>query len=62
MFWLVLALTLCLPVERVLFPDTHQQRPALVYLTRGLVTALLTLLATAMLVGKSYNPFLYYRF
>ena len=61
-FWLLLALTLCLPIERVLFPDKVQPRPAHVYLVRGLVTALLTLLATAMLVGKSYNPFLYYRF
>jgi len=55
------AVTLCLPVERFIFPDTHVHG-ARVALSRGLATVLFTLLATAMLVGKSYNPFLYYRF
>ncbi|MBE2251716.1 MAG: MBOAT family protein [Myxococcus sp.] len=61
-FWLVLAVALCLPLERFVFPDTQTPRPALVHLSRGLATVLFTLLATAMLVGKSYNPFLYFRF
>jgi alginate O-acetyltransferase complex protein AlgI len=61
-FWLVFALALCLPLERRVFPDTQHERPAFVHLGRGLATVLFTLLATAMLVGKSYNPFLYYRF
>ncbi|MBL8920209.1 MAG: MBOAT family protein [Myxococcaceae bacterium] len=61
-FWLAFAVTLCLPLERLVFPDTQHERPPLVHLGRGLATVLFTLLATAMLVGKSYNPFLYYRF
>jgi alginate O-acetyltransferase complex protein AlgI len=60
--WLVVALTLCLPLERFVFPDTQEPRPAFVHLGRGLATVAFTLLATAMLVGKSYNPFLYFRF
>lgn len=60
-FWLLFAIVLCLPVERFVFPDTHAHG-ARVALSRGFATVLLTLLATAMLVGKSYNPFLYYRF
>jgi len=60
-FWLAFAVVLCAPVERLVFPDTHQHRP-LAQVVRGFAMAGLTLLATAMLVGKSYNPFLYYRF
>lgn len=60
-FWLAFALVLCAPVERYLFPDSHQHKPVM-HLVRGLAMAAFTLLATAMLVGKSYNPFLYYRF
>ena len=31
-------------------------------ITRRTALSAITLLATAMLVGKSYNPFLYFRF
>jgi hypothetical protein len=58
---LVLALVLCTPVERLLVVPAD--RPSLgAQWARGLAMAALTVLATAMLVGKSYNPFLYYRF
>ncbi|MDX2013209.1 MAG: MBOAT family O-acyltransferase [Myxococcaceae bacterium] len=61
-FWLPLALVLCLPLERWLFPKSQASTSAVGHLARGFATAGLTLLATAMLVGRSYNPFLYFRF
>lgn len=65
-FWLLLALLLCLPVyhwfnRRVRRQVTIHNRP---YFLLGSMTVSLVLLflATAMLTGKSYNPFIYYRF
>ena len=43
----------------------HSGKPggaAVAFLLRGLVPAALLLISTAMLVGNSYNPFLYFRF
>ena len=64
LFWLMLAIILCMPVyhkvkawvdkkgSRVIFYDS---------LTIGFNVALL-FLCIAQLVGKSYNPFIYFRF
>jgi alginate O-acetyltransferase complex protein AlgI len=60
-FWLPVALALCLPLERWV-PRTNASAGAFGHVSRGLATAALTVLATAMLVGRSYNPFLYFRF
>lgn len=62
-FWLAVALVLCTPVEQLASKlELGTRAPATRELVRGLITVALTLLATAMLVGKSYNPFLYFRF
>jgi alginate O-acetyltransferase complex protein AlgI len=62
-FWLALTVLLCLPLERWQFILAWRDRKPLPWgLARVLGTLSLTLLATAMLVGKSYNPFLYFRF
>lgn len=60
-WWLVVAVVLCTPVER-LFAGLPKRAPALGDWTRTVASVVITLLATAMLVGKSYNPFLYFRF
>ena len=69
LFWLVMAVLLCMPIypwlkKRMMETSDGQPRnlPAL-----GLVVVLanlflLLLTATTMLVGKTYNPFLYFRF
>jgi len=62
-FWLALTVLLCLPLERWQFLLALRDRRPLPWgALRVLGTVSLTLLATAMLVGKSYNPFLYFRF
>jgi alginate O-acetyltransferase complex protein AlgI len=63
-FWLVLVVVCCLPLGpgRGWLRRAVQRAPASVDVLQGLATVALTLLATAMLVGKSYNPFLYFRF
>lgn len=60
-FWLTLAVLLCLPVERV-FSDAMGPVRMRTSVLRVVASVAFTLLATAMLVGKSYNPFLYFRF
>jgi alginate O-acetyltransferase complex protein AlgI len=60
--WLPVALLLCLPVERWLLAKPAASVGVPGHLVRAFATAGLTLLATAMLVGRSYNPFLYFRF
>jgi len=63
-FWLGLVVVCCLPwaPARGWVRGAGQRAPVLVEVLQGLATVALTLLATAMLVGKSYNPFLYFRF
>jgi len=59
--WLVLALVMCLPVV----PWLRARAPALTMRLAGAVPLInvgALLLATAMLVGKTFNPFLYFRF
>ncbi|MCU0432078.1 MAG: MBOAT family protein [Bacteroidia bacterium] len=65
-FWLLLTLLLCLPVyhwfnRRVRRQVTRQNRPYFLLGSMALSMVLL-FMATAMLTGKSYNPFIYYRF
>ena len=59
--WLILALVMCLPVVpwlRARFPGLADRVAPLV----PLINLGALLLATAMLVGKTFNPFLYFRF
>lgn len=66
--WLVVAIVACLPTRaafgRWLAPRVAES-PTRLALSRSVVLAAqvgVVLLATAMLVGRSYNPFLYFRF
>jgi alginate O-acetyltransferase complex protein AlgI len=66
MFWLLLAVILCLPVyhvfnRRIRRQVTKHNRPYFI-LASTVFSLLLLFLATAMLTGKTYNPFIYYRF
>ena len=65
MFWLIAAVVFCIPItqwikERVnALPDDKQ---ALCHSCAAVMNAGILFLCTAMLVGQSYNPFLYFRF
>ncbi|MBA3548618.1 MAG: MBOAT family protein [Nannocystis sp.] len=67
-FWLALTLVMCAPLGpwlRRWFAAQAAHRPALAPWGAGVVTLVnlgALILATAMLVGKTYNPFLYFRF
>jgi len=65
-FWLVLAFALCTPLPTIMLvrlrarlDDVH---PVVGATAIAVFNVSLGLMATAMLVGKSYNPFLYFRF
>ena len=64
--WLVLALLLCTPLPGQLLTSLRRRLDAVHPLAGAGAVAVfnvgLCVLATAMLVGKSYNPFLYFRF
>jgi len=65
-FWIVAAIICCLPVARYFKPKIHKilnppQITAMNYAHIALNIGLL-FVSTALLVGKSYNPFLYFRF
>ncbi|MFM2018626.1 MAG: hypothetical protein RL007_2282 [Bacteroidota bacterium] len=65
-FWLIIAMILCLPVykwtnKRFKKMLTRDNFNWMWMLSTGFNFAML-LLSTAMLAGKSYNPFIYYRF
>ncbi len=68
LFWFLLAALLCLPLYPKLTrwaesfsARSKRHRQSLTALTM-LANLFMLLLATSMLVGKSYNPFLYFRF
>ncbi|MBK8263886.1 MAG: MBOAT family protein [Nannocystis sp.] len=67
-YWLALALLLCAPIMPRLgaalraWAGPSQRRSGLLTAARGLANLLLLLTATAMLVGRTYNPFIYFRF
>ena len=66
--WLVLALVLCVPIvprlrERAReLASRTRAGPTLVGSSIALINLGMLLIATAMLVGGTYNPFLYFRF
>lgn len=66
MFWLAIAFTLCLPVymwfNRGIRHQIVRKKRAYFILVSMVFNLILLFLATSMLVGKSYNPFIYYRF
>jgi alginate O-acetyltransferase complex protein AlgI len=65
LFWLLLSIILCLPVYQVVKPHLERLEERFrLFLGPGLALSNATLLivATAMLVGKTYNPFIYFRF
>ena len=64
LFWIIAAMIFCMPIIpifRVFFNLQFGKRPAFIYLQIPLCIAAL-LISTALLVGQSYNPFLYFRF
>ncbi len=57
-FWIVLTILLCMPVGAWLKEKIGPPHGALVVV----VNVAILVLCTSLLVGKSYNPFLYFRF
>lgn len=66
MFWLIIALVLCTPVYLLAYKKGYekleQRSQSMGQVLLTLANILLLMGSTAMLVGKSYNPFLYFRF
>ncbi|MEF2563072.1 MAG: MBOAT family protein, partial [Negativibacillus sp.] len=71
LFWLLAALLFCLPLTQwcksqleswVAQDGRGQGRQALVSIGTAMMNLALLLVCTALLVGDSYNPFLYFRF
>ena len=63
-FWLIAAVAGCFPILPALsrWMSKRQGLDTLRYFGRLVFTPAMLLVSTAMLVGQSYNPFLYYRF
>ncbi len=63
-FWLVLALLCCMPVYPYVLSRLKKQWGNSSWIDYALIGfyAFVLILCTALLVGKSYNPFLYFRF
>lgn len=66
LFWLFIAVVFCMPIVKWIKQFVtewlaKEQLPAAM-LCQTAANALLLTVSTAMLVGQSYNPFLYYRF
>ncbi len=64
LFWLLAVIVLCMPVyHRVKkWAEENMQRTAWFEMTSMAANALFIFLCVAQLVGKSYNPFIYFRF
>lgn len=62
--WLAAALLFCMPIYPKVAAALERRRlhPDLVNTSTLLLDVSMLLIATSMLVGKSYNPFLYFRF
>ena len=63
-FWIILAAAFCLPIVPTV-KKFIEERPALTKISQYIqipANAVMLLVNTALLVGSSYNPFLYYRF
>lgn len=65
-WWLLMALALCTPVylwfHRVFIQGYFERKPAIGTAVLTLMNLAFLFAATSMLVGRSYNPFLYFRF
>ena len=64
LFWLIAAILCCLPIFPALGKLAQRHPPVATAgaLARTVLSAALLLISSTMLVGQSYNPFLYYRF
>lgn len=61
--WLVFALTMCAPVYSFLHTRLRRTLPSVLYQNYLIVQSLgLLAVSTALLVGRTYNPFIYFRF
>jgi len=65
-YWLILAIVLCMPVYQYLVVKYRKvllvNNSNSLYWTGIAFSITLLLISTALMVGKSYNPFIYYRF
>jgi len=66
-FWLVIAVLWCMPLGQWLQNKIHwlrfdQWRPSTQSIILLILDSVLLVSSTAMLVGQSYNPFIYFRF
>ncbi len=66
LFWLVAALLFCMPITQLVKRWAQAQRSegvrAGISIVNAIMNVMLLFVCTAMLVGDSYNPFLYFRF
>lgn len=66
MFWLILSVLLCLPIypkfSRWMETVLRERASVLYFLTVSFIQLFLLFLSVTMLVGDSYNPFIYFRF
>lgn len=66
LFWLVAAVLFCMPITQLVKRWTQAQRSegvrAGISIVNAIMNVMLLFVCTAMLVGDSYNPFLYFRF
>lgn len=66
LFWIILAVLFCMPivplVKRVLLKYQDIEAKISTHYLMCLINLVQILVCTALLVGQSYNPFLYYRF
>jgi alginate O-acetyltransferase complex protein AlgI len=63
LWWIIIAVICCMPVYVVVVERIKRRfSPSIVLWSQGAVALLLFAVSVAMLVGKSYNPFLYFRF
>ena len=66
LFWLIAAVLFCMPITQLVKRWTQAQRSegvcAGISIVNAIMNVMLLFVCTAMLVGDSYNPFLYFRF
>ena len=66
LFWLVVAVLFCMPITQLVKRWAQAQRSegvrAGISIVNAIMNVMLLFVCTAMLVGDSYNPFLYFRF
>lgn len=66
LFWLIAAVLFCMPITQLVKRWTQEQRSegvrAGISIVNAIMNVMLLFVCTAMLVGDSYNPFLYFRF